>query len=172
MQVYRYWLGSTEEASVVCICSQSRSRSSNCSYSWQYLSLSWSRPRETVYRTRRPFAVLYHRPTHLLSQTTPVIYVSIAYRLGVLGFPTGLEAKSRGLLNLGHKDQLFALNWVKTNIGAFGGDGTAVGPNAHHPITNAHRKQITVFGESAGAMSISNLMLGSGLENVARRVVR
>lgn len=55
-------------------------------------------------------------------QGTPVIYVSMNYRLGPLGFPQGVEAGERGILNLGLKDQLACLEWIQANIGAFGGD--------------------------------------------------
>jgi para-nitrobenzyl esterase len=72
-----------------------------------------------------------------------VVIVTINYRLGPLGFlyfgknhPEGFEN------NLGIKDQLAALRWVKDNIAAFGGD----------PET------ITLFGESAGAISVQTLM--------------
>jgi hypothetical protein len=59
-------------------------------------------------------------------QGTPVIYVSFNYRLGPLGFPQGPEAAQRGVLNLGLRDQVLALEWVQENIGAFGGDPTKV----------------------------------------------
>lgn len=67
-----------------------------------------------------------------------VVCVSINYRLGVDGFGMvdGAPA-NRGLL-----DQIAALTWVRDNIGAFGGD-----PG-----------QVTVAGESAGAMSVATLM--------------
>jgi para-nitrobenzyl esterase len=71
-----------------------------------------------------------------------VICFSIHYRLGVEGFlpAAGIPA------NLGLRDILFALQWVKENAEAFGGDP----------------ENITVFGESAGAMAIGDL-LGSPL---------
>jgi acetylcholinesterase len=53
---------------------------------------------------------------------TPVIYINFDYRLGPLGFPQGQEATDRGVLNLGLKDQLVALEWVKRNVKFFGGD--------------------------------------------------
>jgi len=55
-----------------------------------------------------------------------VIYVSLNYRLGPLGFPQRQEADNRGALNLGLKDQLTALEWVRLHIGTFGGDKNEV----------------------------------------------
>ncbi|MGW6620817.1 carboxylesterase/lipase family protein [Nocardia sp. NPDC055002] len=67
-----------------------------------------------------------------------VVLVSINYRLGAAGFAVlGGAPANRGLL-----DQLFALAWVRDNIAAFGGD-----PD-----------KVTVFGQSAGAMSIAALL--------------
>lgn len=71
-----------------------------------------------------------------------VILVSINYRLGPFGFmhlsPFGEELSS----NQGLLDQIAALKWVKENIAAFGGDP----------------QRVTVFGESAGSMSIAALL--------------
>jgi carboxylesterase type B len=67
-----------------------------------------------------------------------VVCVTLNYRLGVEGFTELPGAPSnRGLL-----DQLAALAWVQTNIAAFGGD-----PD-----------RVTVFGESAGAVSVITLL--------------
>jgi carboxylesterase type B len=62
------------------------------------------------------------------SQGTPILYVSINYRLGPLGFPQGPEAVERAVLNLGLHDQWTALEWVQNNIASFGGDPRKVCP--------------------------------------------
>lgn len=70
------------------------------------------------------------------------IVVTINYRLGALGFLRLCDISDLAASgNEGLLDQVAALNWVHKNIHAFGGD-----PN-----------NITLFGESAGAMSIANL---------------
>jgi para-nitrobenzyl esterase len=67
-----------------------------------------------------------------------VVLVSLNYRLGVDGFALLPDAPAnRGLL-----DQIAALEWVRDNIAAFGGDPA----------------NVTIFGESAGAMSVTMLM--------------
>ncbi|KAF8868318.1 Alpha/Beta hydrolase protein [Mucidula mucida] len=65
---------------------------------------------------------------------TPIIYVNFNYRLGPLGFPQGNEADFRGELNLALKDYLAALEWVQTNIQAFGGDKSKVCDNMSRRI--------------------------------------
>ncbi|MGH7024382.1 MAG: carboxylesterase/lipase family protein [Caulobacteraceae bacterium] len=74
-----------------------------------------------------------------------VVVVSVAYRLGALGFLTTRELTAEngghGSGDYGLEDQIAALKWVKRNIGRFGGDPA----------------RVTVFGESAGAMSVSLL---------------
>lgn len=67
-----------------------------------------------------------------------VVMVGINYRVGALGFLSLDGAPD----NRGLRDQIAALQWVRDNISAFGGD-----PD-----------RVTVFGESAGAMSIAALL--------------
>jgi para-nitrobenzyl esterase len=75
-----------------------------------------------------------------------VILVSINYRLGVLGYLAhpGLSAESREGVsgNYGLMDQIAALRWVNRNIAAFGGNSA----------------NVTIAGESAGALSVMYLM--------------
>ncbi|HEV7559153.1 MAG TPA: carboxylesterase/lipase family protein [Kofleriaceae bacterium] len=74
-----------------------------------------------------------------------IVVVTINYRLGVLGFVGfgSLWDDPRFDDNLGIRDQIAALAWVREHIGAFGGD-----PD-----------RITIAGESAGAVAVSLLML-------------
>ena len=76
-----------------------------------------------------------------------VVLVTINYRLGPLGFlahPLLTRESSRGCSgNYGLLDQIAALDWVRRNIASFGGD-----PG-----------RVTIFGESAGAMSVCDLMV-------------
>jgi para-nitrobenzyl esterase len=81
----------------------------------------------------------------LLAARGDVVVVTFNYRLGVLGF-LNLNEVTEGRIpatgNEGLLDQIAALRWVRDNIAAFGGD-----PD-----------NVTVFGESAGAMSIGCLL--------------
>lgn len=71
-----------------------------------------------------------------------VVVVSINYRMGRLGFfafpALAKEAPDEVHGNYGYMDQLAALKWVQHNIAGFGGD----------------RKNVTIFGESAGGGSV------------------
>ena len=78
-------------------------------------------------------------------RTGPVVYVSFNYRLGALGYLDFSRFSSRGRTfdsNLGLRDQVAALEWVRDNIRAFGGD-----PG-----------NVTVFGESAGGNAVVTLL--------------
>ncbi|ELR21428.1 carboxylesterase superfamily protein [Acanthamoeba castellanii str. Neff] len=63
-----------------------------------------------------------------------VVLVTIQYRLNTLGFFATPELVDAGSINVGFQDQILAVEWVRNNIANFGGD----------------RKEITLFGESAG----------------------
>ena len=74
-----------------------------------------------------------------------VVLVTINYRLGVFGFlvTDELAKENNGVAgNYGLMDMVAALQWVKSNIGEFGGD----------------QNNVTIFGESAGSFAVSTLM--------------
>jgi para-nitrobenzyl esterase len=80
-----------------------------------------------------------------------VVCVTINYRVGAEGFLYLSDAvANRGLL-----DQLAALEWVQENIAAFGGD-----PD-----------NVTIFGESAGALSVGTLLAMPRAEGLFRRAI-
>ncbi|CAN8014939.1 unnamed protein product [Ixodes persulcatus] len=82
-----------------------------------------------------------------------VIVVVPNYRVGVLGF---LNAGIRGASgNAGLYDQILALTWVKKNIAFFGGDP----------------EKVVLFGQSAGAISISYLQLSPMGRHLFRRAI-
>ncbi|KAI0628199.1 carotenoid ester lipase precursor [Trametes polyzona] len=80
----------------------------------------------------------------------PIIFVATNYRganLGAaFGFLGGSQVKEAGLGNLGLQDQRTALRWVQKHIAAFGGDPT----------------KVTIWGESAGSISVASHMLTNG----------
>ena len=82
-----------------------------------------------------------------------VVLVTLDYRLGALGWLHDLDDAEAS--NLGLRDQLMALRWVKDNISAFGGDPS----------------RVTLFGESAGAMSILALMGAPDADTLFQAVI-
>lgn len=88
-----------------------------------------------------------------------VIYVAANYRVGVFGFMAHPEATSESghaaSGNWGLLDQIAALQWVRRNIAAFGGD-----PD-----------NVTLVGQSAGAMSISCLQASPLARGLFRRII-
>jgi para-nitrobenzyl esterase len=80
-----------------------------------------------------------------LARLGDVVVVTVNYRLGALGYLNLRElgsGPSPPAANLGLRDQIAALEWVRDNIEAFGGD-----PD-----------NVTLFGESAGGMSVGTLL--------------
>lgn len=74
------------------------------------------------------------------------ISVIIQYRLGAFGFLGGSDVKNGGALNAGLLDMNFALKWVQSNIGKFGGDPS----------------RVTIAGESAGGAAVLYQALAYG----------
>lgn len=97
---------------------------------------------------------LYEAQT--LARENGVIVVSLNYRLGILGFGAWQDWPALGgVSNAGLRDQLLALQWVQDHIADFGGD-----PG-----------QVTVFGESAGGMSIACLMASPQARGLFQRAI-
>jgi para-nitrobenzyl esterase len=88
-----------------------------------------------------------------------VVLVTLNYRLGVMGFfshpELTAESPQHSSGNYGLLDQLAALNWVKQNIAQFGGD-----PD-----------NVTLFGESAGAIDATRLMTSPLAAGLFKRVI-
>ncbi|MFD6109407.1 carboxylesterase/lipase family protein [Streptomyces yangpuensis] len=80
-----------------------------------------------------------------------VVLVSFNFRLGVLGYGLFPDAPA----NRGMLDQIAALEWVRDNVSAFGGDPA----------------RVTLFGESAGAISIGALLAAPRAAGLFHRAV-
>lgn len=120
---------------------------------------------------RRPVYIWIHGgANHLESSRLPtyhgdnlcaagdIVVASLNYRLGAFGFmdvEPVLGPDYRGAYTNGLKDQFLALEWLKANIAAFGGD-----PD-----------NITVAGESAGGMDVSWLLCSGRLKGLVKRAV-
>lgn len=87
-----------------------------------------------------------------------VVVVTINYRLGAFGFldlADATDGRAPGTGAEGLADQILALHWVKRNIAAFGGDGD----------------NVTIFGESAGAMSVSALLASPAARGLFHKAI-
>jgi para-nitrobenzyl esterase len=88
-----------------------------------------------------------------------VVVVSMNYRLGIFGFfshpELTKESPHHASGNYGLQDQAAALQWVRKNIAAFGGDP----------------ENVTIFGESAGSFSVSALMASPISKGLIHRAI-
>lgn len=126
-----------------------------------YLTLNLCRPDSSD--TDLPVMVFVHGGGFVLgSKDAPVqdgrafardgvICIAINYRLGIEGFLPIPDVPT----NLGLRDVIAALEWVRDNAAAFGGDA----------------RNVTVFGESAGAMAIADLMTSPLAVGLFRRAI-
>lgn len=90
----------------------------------------------------------YWGDSFVTDPSTPVVYVTLNYRMGILGFYSG-DAGA----NVGFQDQQMALRWVRDNIEAFGGNP----------------KEVTLSGQSAGAMSVQVHLVAPGSRGLFHR---
>jgi para-nitrobenzyl esterase len=115
---------------------------------------------------RRPVMVWIHGGAYVLGSANQPLYdgrvlaagddvvvVTVNYRLGAFGFldlSSFSTPKRRFDSNLGLRDVLHALHWIRENIAAFGGDAD----------------RVTLFGESAGAGIITTLLTSPAAEGL------
>lgn len=140
------------------------------------LFLNVWRPREAAPGSGRPVMVFLHGGAFTVGAGSwpqyegwdvnahGVVVVTVNYRLGPLGFlalpELAGEDQVDGSLdgtygNYGLLDQVMALEWVRANIDAFGGDP----------------ENVTIFGESAGAMSVCTLMASPKAAGLFQRAI-
>jgi carboxylesterase type B len=97
---------------------------------------------------------LYNGTFLAAGSADPTIVVPVTYRLGAFGFLFGTGGESPSgddpTGNYGILDQRAALAWVKAHIGAFGGDPT----------------RVTIWGQSAGAMSVATHLISPGSQGL------
>lgn len=94
-----------------------------------------------------------YSPTFLLMED--IVFVTINYRVGILGF-LKIDDPALGVPgNAGLKDQLLALKWVQKNIKNFGGD-----PN-----------NVTLWGESAGSASVNYHVISSASKGLFHKAI-
>lgn len=87
-----------------------------------------------------------------------VVVVTCNYRLGLFGFGNFRAVLGEDFpadLNLGTRDQVAVLEWVRENIASFGGDAG----------------NVTIFGESAGGMSVATLMAVPAARGLFQRAI-
>ncbi|XP_021487358.1 carboxylesterase 3 isoform X1 [Meriones unguiculatus] len=157
------WEGVRDATTAPPMCMQDVERMRNCRFTLnekvQVLSMSEDclilniySPSEVTAGTRRPVMVWIHGGSLMVGSATSqdgsalaaygdVVVVTVQYRLGVFGFLSTGDKHMPG--NRGLLDVVAALRWVQGNIAPFGGD-----PNC-----------VTIFGNSAGAMVVSFLVL-------------
>ena len=120
---------------------------------------------------RRPVMVWIHGGAYILGSANQPLYdgrvlaaggdvvvVTVNYRLGAFGFldlSSFSTPKRRFDSNLGLRDVLHALHWIRDNVAAFGGDP----------------ERVTLFGESAGGISTCSHLVAPGSGGLFQRAV-
>ncbi|ORB74309.1 carboxylesterase/lipase family protein [Mycobacterium scrofulaceum] len=120
---------------------------------------------------RKPVMVWLHGGAYVLGSGSQALYdgrrlvgdgevivVTVNYRVGALGFmdlSSFTTSRRRFDSNVGLRDVLAALSWVRDNIAAFGGDP----------------RNVTLFGESAGAGIVTTLLASPSAEGLFARAI-
>jgi carboxylesterase type B len=167
------------------------------------LNLRIARPSGTTSKNKLPVVVWLHgggvvkgsaydshfEPDNLIQHSMaierPILYVALQYRLTIFGFARSEVLKNQSSLNVGMRDQMLALELVKENIKAFGGDPdkiTVFGLNAGgtfatlHLVAYAGEKGVpfnqiwTMSGPPGTALNISSDVSEFHTSSVAQRV--
>ena len=105
--------------------------------------------------TLSPFRLFYDGQSFAANHD--VVVVSVNYRLGVFGYLAHAALRGEGSPsgNQGLLDQRLALEWVRDNIAAFGGDP----------------RNVTIFGESAGARNVCFHVVSPGSDRLFQRAI-
>src|SRR5262245_18720499 len=162
-----HWQGVRDATQFAPHCAQSASPFGLASTSEDCLYLNVYAPANAPQGPKRPVMVWIHGgalvtgesndydPTQLVADG--VVVVTINYRLGALGFlaHTALAGANGSSGDYGLMDQQAALRWVQSNIVHFGGD----------------KHNVTIFGESAGGLSVLSQLVSPGAHGLFDRAV-
>jgi para-nitrobenzyl esterase len=152
------WSGTLDASRFGPHCPQTASYSGIASTNEDCLYLNVFVPQHTPPDAKLPVMVWFHGGGFSVGESNDYnpdkwvahgrVVVTLNYRLGYLGFlaTTGLAAESHAQVNYGIMDQRAALQWVRTNISAFGGD-----PG-----------NTTILGQSAGGASVVTHIVSPG----------
>ena len=132
----------------------------------------WERENSVGSKRLKPVMVFFHGGAYGWGGTTDPVYdgfsfaqahddvllVTCNYRLGIMAFPdfSKIEGgENYQDVNLALRDHIAALTWLQRNIARFGGDP----------------RNVTIFGESAGAWSVTALLLSPKARGLFQRVI-
>uniref|UniRef100_A0A0K8TUP8 Carboxylic ester hydrolase n=1 Tax=Epiphyas postvittana TaxID=65032 RepID=A0A0K8TUP8_EPIPO len=159
------WLGVFNASDISIACAQYHERLGLPIGVEDCLTLNVYTPGQVSYKRLYPVMVFIHGGGFKTGSNTNFLYnpqllvqkgvivVTINYRLGAFGF---LCLRIKGAPgNIGLKDQVAALRWVKENIKTFGGNPESV----------------TIFGESAGSASVSYLIMSPAAKGLYKRAI-
>ncbi len=157
-QAPKPWSGTLDATRFANHCPQNASFSGFASTTEDCLYLNVFVPSKTDPKANLPVMVWFHGGGFSVGESDDYdpdkwvargrVVVTLNYRLGALGFltTTGLNAESHPQVNYGIMDQRAALEWVRTNISAFGGNP----------------RNTTILGQSAGGASVVTHLVSPG----------